>query len=166
MPERLTHFPPVARADAKFLILGTFPGEKSLAVGQYYADSRNQFWRIMDAVLGISETDYDARLNALQNNHIALWDVLKHCTRESSADKKIKNEEPADFQTFFDAHPQIEKILFNGKKDACEYYDKLVRPHLSARHQNLMRETLQSSSSVNTTLRLEEKTRLWREALG
>lgn len=163
MPERLTHFPPVARADAKFLILGSMPGEKSLAVGQYYAQPRNQFWRIMEAVLGISETNYAARLNALQNNHIALWDVLKYCTRKGSLDANIKNEEPADFQTFFDAHPQIEKILFNGQK-AGKAFDKPVRPHLSARHQNLMRETL-PSTSANATMRLEEKIRLWREAL-
>ena len=49
---RKASFAPVADARTRLLVLGSLPGEKSLAAAQYYANPQNQFWRLMQAVTG------------------------------------------------------------------------------------------------------------------
>ena len=48
----LQGFPPVVAPNTHTMILGSFPGEASLDAAQYYAHPRNQFWRLLGAVLG------------------------------------------------------------------------------------------------------------------
>lgn len=39
---------PIIDDQAKILILGFMPGTESLKRGQYYANKRNQLWKIME----------------------------------------------------------------------------------------------------------------------
>ena len=67
-------FAPVALADARILILGSMPGSASLQATQYYAFTRNAFWKIMgDLYSAGPELDYPLRLQKLVENKIALW---------------------------------------------------------------------------------------------
>lgn len=46
LPAKKFSFPPAVAEGARVLILGSLPGEVSLARGQYYAFQRNAFWKI------------------------------------------------------------------------------------------------------------------------
>ena len=118
MAERIRCFPPVADPDtARVLILGSMPGVASLTAQRYYAHPRNQFWPIMGALFGAGpDLPYAERLRALTRAGIALWDVLESCERAGSLDAAIdvRSAQANDFAAFFDAHPGIVRIAFNG----------------------------------------------------
>ena len=66
-------FPPIAAPGARILILGSMPGQASLAAGQYYAHPRNAFWPIMGALLGFAPAlPYPERAVRLAAASIAL----------------------------------------------------------------------------------------------
>lgn len=119
-------FKPVINDKSTILILGTAPGAKSLECNQYYANSRNQFWKILYALFEEEyQEDYEKRLTFLSKHHIALWDVIKHCNRKSSLDVDIKDEEIHDFKWLFNSYPNIRIVIFNGAK-AYKVFKKKV----------------------------------------
>ena len=123
-----TGFPPIAKPDAKILILGSMPGQKSLEENQYYAHPRNSFWLIMCALFNSDENlNYEQRKNLLYENKIAVWDVLKSCYREGSLDSDIDHAtiEINDFESFFNSHSDIQSVFFNGTK-AEQLFKKVV----------------------------------------
>lgn len=117
---------PIVDFNSKILILGTFPSTKSLQQQQYYGNKQNKFWNIMFDLFQQSFTDnYSERIKLLQDNKIALWDVLYSCDRVGSLDSAIENEVVNDFNSFFDNYKNIELIVFSSV-NAHKLYKKLV----------------------------------------
>ncbi len=156
-------FAPLARDDARQLILGSMPGKASLAANQYYAHPRNAFWQLMEAVLAVpAALPYEERCEALLLQQVAVWDVLHTCTRTSSLDADIDATSivPNDFAAFFTAHQNITTILFNGAA-AERFYHRHVLPTLPAdlKHHRLLR--LPSTSPANAGIAYAGKVRQW-----
>lgn len=153
-------FAPQAHADARSLILGSMPGVASLNADQYYAFSRNAFWKIMEELFAATtDLEYTYRLQVLHSHHIALWDVIHACHRPGSLDSNIADDglEINNFNAFFKQHPLITHIYFNGQK-AADLFKKKVRPSLKSRFEY---STLPSTSPAHAALNFAEKLALW-----
>ena len=155
-------FSPYARADALVLILGSIPGKASLEAEEYYANPRNAFWPVMEALFGISRhLPYEERLAALARRRVALWDVLASCVRPGSLDSDIVEDTvvPNDLPSFLRSHPMITAVFFNGAK-AEQAWRRHIAPALPQAGLRLVR--LPSTSPANARLGLEEKIEAWR----
>ncbi len=159
----ITGLPPIARVDAKLLILGSMPGRQSLEKRQYYAHPRNGFWPIMSRLFDAHvDLDYLQRQKLLLKHRIALWDVLRQCHRKGSLDAAIISEtvKVNDFERFFSRHPEISVICFNGTR--AEQLFKPVR--LKMGQTNLLQHyhRLPSTSPAHANMRLNDKYDQWK----
>ncbi|CAJ0800755.1 hypothetical protein LMG7141_03867 [Ralstonia condita] len=113
-------FPPVVDAHTRVLILGSLPGEASLAQAQYYAYPHNQFWRLAGEVIAedLPGMAYPERLRALLAHRIGLWDVVAEARREGSLDSKIRDHAGNDLASLIHTLPELAAIAFNGKTAA------------------------------------------------
>lgn len=157
-------FAPIARADARVLVLGSLPGRRSLEMGQYYAHPRNAFWPIMRGLAKASGS-YVERCRRLEVAGIAVWDVLHAAVRPGSLDANISlnSAQPNDFKQFFLTHPLIECIGFNGRA-AEALFRKRVLPQLDVGHARVC--LLPSTSPAHAALSVGDKARIWRSMLG
>jgi hypoxanthine-DNA glycosylase len=158
----LTGLAPVWRADARLLILGSFPGAASLSAQQYYAHPRNAFWPLMAALLAqpdLPARPYAQRLQALQARGIALWDAVAACEREGSLDSAIRAAQPSDLPDLVGRLPRLRGIACNG---ATAHRETLAL--LPGVPWPIWR--LPSTSPAHAGLGFEAKRTAWGEALG
>jgi hypoxanthine-DNA glycosylase len=164
-PPKLRGFAPIAGPQARLLILGSMPGAASLAQAQYYAHPRNAFWPMMDAVWEIPRAlDYAARVQAVRDAGIAIWDVLAQCHRRTSLDADIDAQSIVvnDFAGFFRRHPCIAMIAFNGGTAQALYRRHVLRtlPEAQRRIPSLQ---MPSTSPAHASLSLPRKLQRWRK---
>ena len=156
-------FPPICQSDAHTLILGSMPSRESLARQKYYAHPRNSFWPIVARLLGITTTDYTSRALQVTEKGVAILDVLQACTRQDSLDSDIDDRSIVtnDFRTFFEQHPNITRVFFNGAK-AESVYMRHVLPGLADRQAEIVLQRLPSTSPANAGMTVEGKLEKWR----
>lgn len=159
-PPSLACFSPVIDRHTRTLILGSFPGVASLSAQQYYAHPRNQFWRLVSAVLGedIFKMPYSQRLKRLLAHEIGLWDVIAACEREGSLDSAIRSPRTNDFISLKQQCPHLTRVCFNGKSSG-KFEAEFARAGFST-------VLLPSSSPANAQLSFDEKLALWRGILA
>ena len=113
-------FPASVDRHTRLLLLGSLPGEVSLAARQYYANPTNQFWRLVGGVIGedLPALGYAARLDRLLAHGIGLWDVIRSARRTGSLDTAIRDHEANDLRDVAAGLPCLRAIAFNGGKAA------------------------------------------------
>jgi TDG/mug DNA glycosylase family protein len=153
----LVGLPPVVDERTRIVILGSFPGEASLAAKQYYAHPRNQFWRLMSAVIGepLADTDYDGRLARLLAHQIGLWDTVAACKREGSLDAAIRQAQANELSVLERHCPHLVRVCFNGKTSG-----KSEQRFRTAGFDTLV---LPSSSPANAQMSFDDKLTIWQK---
>ncbi|HEX8468329.1 MAG TPA: DNA-deoxyinosine glycosylase [Allosphingosinicella sp.] len=156
MDEVKRSFPPIVDTRTRVLVLGSLPGEESLARSQYYANPRNHFWRLIGEVTGLELVGlpYEARLRALIGARVGLWDTVGAATRRGSLDGAIRGHRANDLAELAGRLGELRAVGFNGGKSAS-----LGLAHLAGRR-DLALIPLPSSSPAYTRP-FEEKLAEW-----
>ncbi|CAA6822057.1 MAG: G:T/U mismatch-specific uracil/thymine DNA-glycosylase [uncultured Sulfurovum sp.] len=117
-------FQPIIFKNSEILILGSFPSLESFEKSFYYAHPRNQFWKLLSALTASPINNRDQKIWLLKESKIALWDMVKSCTRENSLDSSLEEIEVNDLASFLEEHPSIKKVAFTGRLS-----EKLFKMH-------------------------------------
>jgi len=150
---------PVVASHSRLLVLGSFPGEASLAAGHYYAHPRNLFWPILGEVIGkpLHEWPFERRYEAVLAADLAIWDVYGACRREGSLDSGIRDAAANDFAELHRIAPRLGAVLFNGK--AAGRFEPRFR------EAGYRTRVMPSTSPAYAAMSRERKLALWREAI-
>ena len=149
--------PPIARPNARLFLLGSLPGDASLAARRYYAHSTNQFWRLVGAAISeeLQALKYEARLARLAARRIGLWDVVASASRHGSLDQAIRDAAHNRIEHLLHDFPDLRAIAFNGSSAATIGRKLIGEPPA---HVALL--DLPSSSAANTRT-FAEKSAAW-----
>jgi hypoxanthine-DNA glycosylase len=157
----LQGLPPLVGPQTRVLILGSFPGARSLELRQYYAHPQNQFWRILQAIWPASPREicadsYENRSSWLLARGLGLWDVYARCERQGSLDSAIRNAVPNDIAAL--QLPQLRAIAHNGGES--------FKHARHTRTLGLPVYHLPSTSPANASWSFERKLEAWRGVMG
>ncbi|KMS50872.1 2-hydroxyacid dehydrogenase [Novosphingobium barchaimii LL02] len=154
-------FPPSVDGNTRLLLLGSLPGERSLAAGEYYAHPTNAFWWLIGEVLGeadLPRLPYAQRLEELKTRGVGLWDVIAKAQRTGSLDTAIRSATLRNLEAFAQSLPRLRAIGFNGGTAA-----KAGRRQLAGADGAWNLIDLPSSSAAYASMPREAKLAAWRE---
>lgn len=139
--------PPIARPNASLFVLGSLPGDASLAAQRYYAHPTNQLWRLLGNAIGaeLQALSYEERLAQLVERRIGLWDVIASAARSGSLDQSIRDPEHNQISHLLRDFPNLRAIAFNGSTAA-----RIGRKLIGEPPRHLALIDLPSSSAANT----------------
>lgn len=148
--QTLVHtIPPLYDANARVLLLGSFPSPKSRENGFFYGHPRNRFWQVLTALYHVPVPQTIEQKKTLCLSHgIALWDVVAQCTITGASDASIRNAVPNDLRPLL-AQTQITRLFATGAT-AASLYRRLIQPTLG-----LAITQLPSTSPANAAWSLE-----------
>jgi hypoxanthine-DNA glycosylase len=160
--------PPLIASNTRVIILGSFPGIKSLEKQEYYGHPQNNFWKLVFSIIfkdfsasgthQIYAGSYKNRSKILLENGIGCWDVYASCEREGSLDSAIRDAQLNDLASLKKLCPQLQAIAHNGGES-----------YSHAKHTQALGlpvYKLPSSSPANASWSFERKLAAWEAALS
>ena len=159
---RLQGLRPLVSPATRVLVLGSFPGVRSLQLQQYYAHPQNHFWPMARSLWPQApwpvDGDYAARCACALAQGLGIWDVYASCEREGSLDSAIRAAQLNDFPGLLRQCPQLVAIAHNGGESFRH-----------ARHTQALGVPvyrLPSTSPANASWSFERKLAAWSDVLN
>ena len=166
---RLQGLPPLVSPATRVLVLGSFPGVRSLQLQQYYAHPQNHFWPILQSLWPQgpwpADGDYARRCACALALGLGIWDVYASCEREGSLDTAIREARLNDFPGLLRQCPRLTGIVHNGGESfrhARAVEQSLAHAGLADR---VRIHKLPSTSPANASWRFERKLDAWRAVM-
>lgn len=169
MSERLLGLPALVAPHARVLVLGSFPGLRSLQRQQYYAHPQNHFWPIAQALWPQApwpgDGDYVQRCAALLAQGVGVWDVYAECEREGSLDSAIRAARLNDFAALLQRCPQLSGIAHNGG-ESFRHAKAVLRALAEAGWADRVQvHRLPSTSPANASWSFDRKLAAWKAVM-
>lgn len=144
--------------EVETIILGTFPGDKSLELGEYYQNNSNKFWEVLGAAV-VKNMSYEKKKKFLSDNCLMIWDAYDSCERVGSKDSEIKRASINDkLASLIQDSPRLKRVICNGS----ETKEAIIK-HLNKISIELI--CLPSTSGANPK-DLNSKINSWKKALA
>jgi double-stranded uracil-DNA glycosylase len=158
---------PIVAPDTRLVVLGSFPGARSLATQQYYGHPRNDFWKILSALwaMDLPALDYAGRCATLRAHRVGVWDVYASCEREGSLDTAIRNATVNDFAALAAACPDLRAVAHNGG-ESYRHAGAVAASFLAAGMAAPPIHRLPSTSPANASWSFARKLAAWREVFA
>src|SRR5690606_7983003 len=114
------------------------------------------FWHLIGTAIGVDlePLEYAARLAALLEAGVGLWDTVASAQRRGSLDAAIRGAEHNALADLAGSLPDLRAVGFNGQAAA-----RIGAPQLA--HTALALVSLPSSSPAYAAMPLREKEKLW-----
>jgi hypoxanthine-DNA glycosylase len=161
MPE-VHSIKPFVPKDARYLLLGSFPGNvSSLKDDWYYGTQRNQFWKILSSVYGVILESKHDKIDLFKKLKLAITDVIYSCEREkgTNLDNNLKN---IVYNT-----EVINKILTDNKIEKIIFSSRFAETKFKKLYKEITMETvtLPSPSPRYAKLSLLDKVKIYKGLL-
>lgn len=163
MKHPFEHFVP---KNAKYLLLGSFPGKEQTTgtINEndwYYGNSRNQFWSFLEEVYQIPLKTKLEKQQLFESLNIAITDVFSEIVRkkDSSLDADI------DLINSKDNDVVIKDILAGNTIEKIFCTSRFVEHIFNSRFPNRQATYLPSPSRRNATISREEKIKEYKRQL-
>ena len=152
-------FAPVASAESRILILGSFPSVRSREEGFFYGHPRNRFWPMLSGIFGEPlPLSIPEKQRLILRHGLALWDVIASCDIRGSSDASVQNAQPVDIRLVMDTAPMM-KVICNGAL-AGRLYARYLEPVTG-----IPARVLPSTSPANAAWNLQRLSQVWAEEL-
>lgn len=142
------------------------PSQKSLALGQYYGNPQNAFWKVMEQLTSVPfDAPYQERAAAVSALGISIWDTIESCHRPGSMDSDIDPTSVSvnDFDGFIAKHTALALVLFNGQASAKVFVKHTGKNYLADK--GVQSQVMPSTSPAYAAMSLDTKKQHWLAAL-
>jgi hypoxanthine-DNA glycosylase len=163
-----THpFKPFIPQNARYLLLGSFPGRINTRAGEwYYETERGQFWKIMRAVYGRDLATKDEKIKFMTDLKMALSDTIYKVERTEGNNSDI-NLKVIEYNA-----KTVEKILKENKIERVYFSSRFVENIFKTKYKTIADKysgigfiTLPSSSPRYAKMGLEDKIKTYKSLL-